>query len=64
MGREASINFYLGTKGKERGYVSRVEKVSKEVTEFDEQDKEIMDQMLRKIENAPKKGETTDKEQD
>ncbi len=47
--REASINFYLGTKGKDRGYVSRTEKVVKEVTDFEDKDKEIMDAVLDKL---------------
>lgn len=51
--REASINFYLGTKGKDRGYVSRTEKVTKEVTDFDDKDKEIMDAMIDKMKNNP-----------
>lgn len=46
--KEASIFFYLKTKGKHRGYIERTETVSKEVDEFDQMTDEELDEELAK----------------
>ena len=46
--KEASIFFYLKTKGKHRGYIERTEMVSKDVDKFDDMDDDELDDELKK----------------
>lgn len=46
--KEASIFFYLKTKGKHRGYIERTENVTKTVDEFDGMTDEELDEELAK----------------
>lgn len=53
------ITFYLGTKGKKRGYVTRIEMEKREVEEFSDEDQAIMDDYAqRRVKEIKQKNET------